>query len=66
MKGIWKNLCPKLNDGFEGFDYLREGLQKETDEIINIAKEMNFEIPPEDVNKALWVDNDNITNDDLL
>uniref|UniRef100_A0A0L8GVT5 alkaline phosphatase n=1 Tax=Octopus bimaculoides TaxID=37653 RepID=A0A0L8GVT5_OCTBM len=65
MKGIWKNLCPNLIDNFEEFDN-HEGLQKETDTIINIAKELNFEISPEDVKEALYADGNEITYGELL
>lgn len=66
MKGIWKNLCSKFIDNFEGFDNLHEGLQKETDTIINIAKGLNFEISLEDVKEVLYADSDGITNEELL
>ncbi|CAI9733686.1 Hypothetical predicted protein [Octopus vulgaris] len=66
MKGIWKNLCTKLIDNFQGFDNLHEGLQTQTDTIINIAKELNFEISPEDVKEVLYADSDEITNGELL
>ncbi|XP_061444367.1 tigger transposable element-derived protein 1-like [Rhineura floridana] len=63
MKGAWKELCPQLVDDFEGFE---DPVADVIENIVEMARQLELEVQPEDVAELLASHTEPLSNEDLL
>jgi hypothetical protein len=63
LKFPWKKLCPQLLDDFEGFE---NPVPEVTKNIVEIARQLELEVEPEDVAELVEPHSQPLSNDDLL
>ena len=63
LKGVWKKLIPTLMDDFEGFAVDTPNV---TTEVVDMARELELEVAPEDVTELLASRDEPLKDEDLL
>jgi hypothetical protein len=63
LKGAWKKLCSQLLDDFEG---LENPVPDVTKSIVEIARQLELEVKPEDVAELVESHSQPLNNEDLL
>ncbi|XP_053551170.1 tigger transposable element-derived protein 1-like [Bombina bombina] len=63
MKRAWKKLCPQLADDSEGVD---DSVANVTENIVEMARQLELEVEPEDVAELLASHTEPLSNEDLL
>ncbi|XP_040194034.1 tigger transposable element-derived protein 1-like [Rana temporaria] len=63
MKRAWKKLCPQLVDDSEGCE---DHVATVTENIVDMARQLELEVEPEDVAELLASHTESLSNEDLL
>ncbi|XP_029648908.1 tigger transposable element-derived protein 1-like [Octopus sinensis] len=66
MKSAWKKLCPQFLNDSEDFESLQESVQKETEEIVKLANELNLNVSASDIDELLRSHSNELTNEELV
>lgn len=63
LNGVWKKLCPDSVSDFQGFTGTVEEV---TQVVVEMGKELNLDVAPEDVDELLASRCEELTNEDLI
>ncbi|XP_030435481.1 tigger transposable element-derived protein 1-like [Gopherus evgoodei] len=63
LNGVWKKLCPDFVSDFQGFT---DTVEEVTNAVVEMGKELNLDIAPEDVDELLASHSEELTNEDLI